>query len=465
MADTFSVTRERREEPIRLATVTNMTSPVVPSEEATFLTELREPRDGLPQVTDRPDLLAEAVTRLAAGSGPIAVDAERASGYRYGQDAYLVQLRRAGSGTVLLDPVAFTNLSELAEAMADVPWVLHAASQDLPCLATLGLIPRTNVFDTEIAGRLLGRSRVGLAALVADELGLQLAKEHSAVDWSRRPLPESWLRYAALDVEVLLELADRLAVHLREAGKFDWHAQECAYTTAVFSDPQRAQTSPDRWRRTSGLHTVRGRRALAVVRALWMARDEIARTRDIHPGKVLPDAAITAAAAADARTRDDVLALPVWQGRGPQRHLTTWLAAIEAAHRLPEEDLPVTHPATDALPAPRVWPERNPQAAARLGHVKPALAELAEQHTVPVENLLTPEVARRLAWHGVTPTTAEQVGAFLRDNGARAWQIQITADRLADALRDAQAGVAIPQPRSAEPDSSALADDRTVASP
>ena len=459
------MTREVPEEPIALATVTNMTSPVAPSEEAAPLTALREPREGLPPVTDRPDLLAQAVTRLAAGTGPIAVDAERASGYRYGQDAYLIQLRRAGAGTVLLDPTAFPDLSTLAEAIVDVPWVLHAASQDLPCLATVGLIPRTDVFDTEIAGRLLGRSRVGLAALVADELGLQLAKEHSAVDWSKRPLPESWLRYAALDVEVLLDLADRLASHLRDVGKFDWHAQECAHTTAVFSDPQRAQTSPDRWRRTSGLHTVRGRRALAVVRALWMARDDIARTRDIHPGKVLADAAITAAAAADARTRDDLLALPLWQGRGPQRHLTTWVAAIEAAHRLPDDDLPVTHPATDALPPPRVWAERNPPAAARLGHVKPALADLADHHTVPVENLLTPEVARRLAWHGVDPATADQVGAFLRDAGARPWQIEVTADRLAQALQDAHAGVAIPQPRTPESDTGMLADDRTVASP
>lgn len=422
--------------------------------------DLREPREGLPPVTDTPQALTAAIARLRAGTGPIAVDAERASGYRYGQDAYLVQLRRAGSGTVLLDPVAFTDLSDLAEAMADVPWVLHAASQDLPCLAALGVIPRAGVFDTEIAARLLGRPRVGLAALIAEELGWQLAKEHSAVDWSRRPLPDSWLRYAALDVEVLLELAERLAEHLAVAGKQTWHEQECAHTVTVFADPQRAQVSPDRWRRTSGLHSVRGRRALAVVRSLWLARDDIARTRDLHPGKVLSDAALTAAATADARTREALLALPTWQGRGPARNMTTWLAAIEAAHRLAEADLPVVHPPSDALPPPRVWGDRNPEAATRLAHVRPALADLAGAHGLPVENLLTPETGRRLAWHGVDPLTEEAVADFLADAGARPWQIGLTAPALTQALADAQAGVAIPTPRAAE---SATDDDRTAA--
>lgn len=461
------MTREAPAGDIPLATVTDVTTPVAPTDEAGEVIALHEPREGLPEITDSALGLAQAVAALAAGHGPIALDAERASGYRYGQNAYLIQLRRAGSGTVLLDPIALPDLSALAEVIAQVPWVLHAASQDLPCLAALGLLPRAGVFDTEIAARLLGRPRVGLAALIVDELGLQLAKEHSAVDWSRRPLPESWLRYAALDVEVLLELAERLATHLADAGKTRWHDDECAHTVATFADPERTQTSPDRWRRTSGLHTVRGRRALAVVRSLWLARDEIARARDLHPSKVLSDVALTEAASADARTRDAVLALPAWQGRGPQRHLTTWLAAIEAAHRLSDDELPVAHPATDALPPPRVWADRNPAAATRLGHIKPVLTDLADAHNVPLENLLTPDIARRLAWHGVDPLTADAVAAFLAGAGARPWQIALVGEPLAQALADAAAGVAIPHPRTQPeaPAGPALADDRSPASP
>ena len=106
----------------------------------------------------------DAVDRIAAGTGPIAVDAERASGFRYSQRAYLIQLYRRGSGTVLLDPTAFDDLGDLAAAMGGAEWVLHAASQDLPCLLEVGLVPE-RIFDTELGARLLGFERVGQGAL------------------------------------------------------------------------------------------------------------------------------------------------------------------------------------------------------------------------------------------------------------------------------------------------------------
>ncbi len=178
------------------------------------------------------DGLAAVIARLAGGSGPVAMDSERASGFRYGQRAYLVQICREGSGTFLIDPIALPDLSGVAAAIADAEWILHAASQDLPCLAEVGLVPRT-LFDTELAGRLLGRDRVGLAALVESELGVTLAKEHSAADWSTRPLPEPWLRYAALDVEYLIELREVLGEALQEAGKGEWARQEFAAIAAA----------------------------------------------------------------------------------------------------------------------------------------------------------------------------------------------------------------------------------------
>src|SRR5262245_40879622 len=174
---------------------------------------LLEPRDGLPPLVTTAPALAEAVTALGAGEGPVAVDAERASGYRYGHRAFLVQLRRRGAGTVLIDPIACPDLSALDAALAGGEAVLHAASQDLPCLAELGYQPR-QLFDTGLAGRLLGYPRVGLGVLVETVLGFTLEKAHAAADWSTRPLPTEWLRYAALDVEVLVELRDALAAEL-----------------------------------------------------------------------------------------------------------------------------------------------------------------------------------------------------------------------------------------------------------
>src|SRR5580704_12611213 len=252
---------------------------------------LLEPRDGLPPLVASPGALSEAVRALGAGHGPVAVDAERASGFRYGHRAFLVQLRRRGAGTVLIDPVACPDLSGLDEALADTEAVIHAASQDLPCLADLGYRPRL-LFDTELAGRLLGYPRVGLGTLVEEVLGLTLEKSHSAADWSTRPLPAEWLKYAALDVEVLVELRDALADQLAEQGKSEWARQEFAAELSAEPPPPR----PEPWRRTSGIHRVRSRRGLAIVRELWLERDKIARRRDLSPTRVLPDAAIVEAA-------------------------------------------------------------------------------------------------------------------------------------------------------------------------
>lgn len=171
------------------------------------------------------DALARVVAAFAAGTGPVAVDAERASGYRYGQRAYLVQLRRDGAGSALIDPVGCPDLTSLGEALRGSEWILHAATQDLPCLREIGMTP-TELFDTELAGRLAGFPRVGLGAMVENVLGYALEKGHSAVDWSTRPLPDPWLRYAALDVELLIDLRNALEEELERQGKLEWAQEE-----------------------------------------------------------------------------------------------------------------------------------------------------------------------------------------------------------------------------------------------
>ncbi|MCV2396323.1 HRDC domain-containing protein [Actinotalea sp. M2MS4P-6] len=391
---------------------------------------LLEPADGIPDVVVSDAQLAAAVTALAAGAGPVAVDAERASGYRYGQRTYLVQLRRAGAGSWLIDPIAQPDLSPLGDALRGVEWVLHAASQDLPGLAEQRMTPDA-VFDTELAARLLGMPRVGLAAVVADTLGLGLAKEHSAVDWSTRPLPEAWLRYAALDVEVLVEVRDVLAERLEAAGKTEWAHQE--FEAVRLAPPPAPRLDP--WRRTSGLHGVRQPRGLAVVRSLWHARDADARRRDISPGRVLPDAAIVAAAVAQPRSVADLVALPQFSGKGTRRRAAQWFGAIEEALALPDAQLPpLRGPGTPGPPPPRAWADRDPAAAARLTAAKELVAGVSQAHDVPVENLLQPDLLRRLCWTPPEPVTAESVAAALTAGGARAWQVELLAGPLAGAV-------------------------------
>jgi ribonuclease D len=393
-------------------------------------TLLAEPADGVPDVVDDPAKLAAAVARLKAGNGPIAVDAERASGYRYGQRAYLVQLRRAGSATMLIDPIPLPDLDAIQQVIGGEEWILHAAHQDLPCLAEVGLRP-SRVFDTELAARLAGFERVGLASVVQQLLGLTLEKGFSAADWSTRPLPQDWLRYAALDVELLIELRELLAADLLRQGKLEWAAEE--FDAAVRAVPKPAPADP--WRRTSGIHRVRSRRQLALVRALWFARDERARTRDIAPGRVLPDSAIVNAALANPSSRDALAALPVYSGPRMRRTIGVWWDAISAAMRLPDSELPGPAASTGLPPAGR-WADRDPDAANRLAATRFVLRAIAVEHNLPVENLLEPALQRKMAWSPPEPITAETVAAALTAGSARTWQVELATDALVTALLD-----------------------------
>lgn len=395
------------------------------AEDTVELIPLDMPADGVPPVVETERGLMEAAAAISAGEGPVALDAERASGYRYGQRAYLVQLRREGSGTWLIDPIACPDLSPLDEAIGNAEWILHAATQDLACLAEVGLRPR-QLFDTELAGRLLGLPRVGLAAVVEHYLGLSLAKEHSAVDWSTRPLPEPWLRYAALDVEVLVDVRNLMGVDLAKQGKAGW-AREEFEALLDFTGPA---PRVDPWRRTSGMHKVRQRRIAAVVRELWETRDAIAQDRDVSPGRVLPDAVLVEIAMAAPTSP---AALPSGH-RSVRRYQRQWLDAVTRANAIPEADLPPMTLRSDGPPPQRAWPERDPVAAARLAATREALTEFATEHSIPVENVLSPEPLRRVIWTPPADRSAAGFAEALQSLGARRWQTDVVAPLVAAAF-------------------------------
>jgi ribonuclease D len=395
-------------------------------------TPLLAPRDGVPQLAVSTGEIARAAEVLTSGTGPFAVDAERASGFRYSSRAYLVQIRRAGAGTVLIDPVnhgsdPVATLAPVAQVLATDEWVLHAADQDLPCLAEIGMRP-TKLYDTELAGRLAGYDRVNLAAMVQRLLGLQLMKGHGAADWSKRPLPDEWLNYAALDVEVLLDLRHAIAAVLEEQGKSDWAAQEFEYLRTFEAMPTRR----DRWRRTSGIHKVRDPRALAAVRELWQTRDQIARRRDIAPGRILPDSAIINAATVNPDTVEKLTALPVFGGNRQRRNAQVWLDALARARTADPPQ--VQEPSNGPPPASR-WARRKPEAAVRLDAARAGLTELSQQVSVPAENIVSPDVVRRLMWDWQpVEDVAAAVEEFLRDALVRPWQRELVVPVLTKAL-------------------------------
>jgi len=405
-------------------------------------TPLLHPTGGIPAISVTAGEIEVAAQLLDRGSGPFAVDAERASGFRYSNRAYLIQIRRAGSGTVLIDPVShgadpLTALRPVAEVLAGDEWILHSADQDLPCLAEVGMRPAA-LYDTELAGRLAGFDRVNLATMAERLLGLGLAKGHGAADWSKRPLPTEWLNYAALDVELLIPLRAAISDVLAEQGKTAWAAEEFDYLRTFKAGDAAGELAPaarrERWRRTSGIHRVRNRRGLAAVRELWTARDRIAQRRDIAPRRVLPDSAIIDAAIADPKTVDDLVALPVFGGRNQRRSADVWFAALEAARQ--SQDPPDEAEPPNGPPPPARWSRRKPEAAARLEAARAALAEVSQRVAVPTENLVSPDLVRRLCWDWKgAPDPVEAVEEFLCAGHARAWQRELVDPVLARALQ------------------------------
>jgi len=405
-------------------------------------TPLLHPTGGIPAISVTAGEIEVAAQLLDRGSGPFAVDAERASGFRYSNRAYLIQIRRAGAGTMLIDPVShgadpLTALRPVAEVLAGDEWILHSADQDLPCLAEVGMRPAA-LYDTELAGRLAGFDRVNLATMAERLLGLGLAKGHGAADWSKRPLPTEWLNYAALDVELLIPLRAAISDVLAEQGKTAWAAQEFDYLRTFKAGDAAGELAPaarrERWRRTSGIHRVRNRRGLAAVRELWTARDRIAQRRDIAPRRVLPDSAIIDAAIADPKTVDDLVALPVFGGRNQRRSADVWFAALEAARQ--SQDPPDEAEPPNGPPPPARWSRRKPEAAARLEAARAALAEVSQRVAVPTENLVSPDLVRRLCWDWKgAPDPVEAVEEFLCAGHARAWQRELVDPVLARALQ------------------------------
>ena len=400
---------------------------------------LLQPSAGTPEIIDTEEAFGQALEQLAQGSGPFAVDAERASGFRYSARAYLIQIKRTDGGLHLIDPIPFGPghklFIDLNNLLNTDEVILHASTQDLPCLRELGLNP-VKLFDTELAGRIAGLPRVGLGPLLESIMGVLLAKEHSAADWSARPLPKEWLTYAALDVELLVELRNHMYKILEDAKKLPWALEEFASILKAPPAPPRV----DPWRRTSGMHKIKRRDQLAVIKSLWIARDEIASQQDIAAGKLLNDSAIVELAIAVPTTKKEFekCLRPLGLRARWMENLQLWLDSIASAVALPEDQWPSMRTNADTLPPIKLWRDKFPEKFAPLSHARAAIELIAEENQIPVENLITPEHVRRVCWKppvGATSTlSVSLVESALSELGARQWQIDLVAPSLAAAL-------------------------------
>jgi ribonuclease D len=417
---------------------------------------LLEPAEGTPGVIDTESAFESALKQLSHGSGPFAVDAERASGFRYSARAYLIQIKRKDGGLHLIDPIPFGPGHQLFQQLNQLlntdEVILHASTQDLPCLRELGVNPQ-RLFDTELAGRIAGLPRVGLGPLLESLMNVSLAKEHSAADWSARPLPKDWLTYAALDVELLVELRDRMYAILEEAKKLPWALEEFASILKAPPAPPRV----DPWRRTSGMHKIKKRDQLAVIRSLWIARDAVASKQDIAAGKLLNDSAIVELAIAIPTTKKEFekCLRPLGLRARWMENLQLWLDSIATAVALPEDQWPSMRTNADTLPPIKLWRDKFPEKYAPLSHARASIELIAQENQIPVENLMTPEHVRRICWKppiGATTTlSVSEVEKALAELGARQWQICLVAPALAAALLEREPLV-VATPEAAQPE-------------
>ena len=400
---------------------------------------LLAPVGGVPELVETSEGLGEVLSQLKAGSGPIAIDAERASGYKYSARAYLIQIKRKGGGLHLIDPIAVGQSpywAEMSDAFADQEWIIHASTQDLACLREVGIDPQI-IFDTELAGRIAGCERVGLGPLTEQLLDVSLAKEHSAVDWSLRPLRPEWLNYAALDVELLIELRDEIEKLLIANKKLEWAKQDFA---AILKSPP-PPPRKDPWRRTSGIHKIRDLTALAIIRSLWAARNDFAKEIDLAPGRVFNDETLVLIATKPPKGFGDFKKALLRRTRLTSMPFEEWFQLFEAAQQLTGDELPKLRMPSEGLPAPKMWQSRNPLGYARLTHARAAVLECAAENLMPAENLISPEAVRRVCWPTPPAEVTDRmkfVASELAEFGARGWQFELISGPIAAILGETE---------------------------
>ncbi|MDP9023707.1 MAG: HRDC domain-containing protein [Actinomycetota bacterium] len=289
------------------------------------------------RLVDEPAEVMQALTAVDAPT--VGVDVERADGHRYVREAALVQVGVAGC-CIILDPLALDDLEPLASFLRGRLTVLHALENDLEPLASAGATlvddqgTPAQLADTAIAAAVLGLP-TGLAPLLEQVLGVRLSGDkarYQRADWSRRPLTDDMLAYAAGDVVHLPRLWEALSAQLDDLARTSWYQQELAAT--VEHVPEQARS----WGRTRGLGRLDGH-GRAVLRAVWDEREAIAREEDLAPQRVARDDTLIAIAA-DPPATLSVLRRRGLDGRQLREHGHRLLAAIRRGASSPDEPSP-----------------------------------------------------------------------------------------------------------------------------
>lgn len=255
-------------------------------------------------IVDSPQKLKTLVQALA-GENLLAIDTESNSLFAYREQVCLIQLSTR-SADFIIDPLAVPNLQSLAPFFADhtVEKVFHAAEYDLMCMKRDFGFTFNNLFDTMVAARICGLKTIGLGSLLADLAGLKIDKSHQRDDWGQRPLPLDSLLYAQTDTHYLPQLRDNFLQKLVELDRLE-EAYEAFREVSRVNPAQRPVFDPEGYWRISQPNNLT-RRESAILRELYLVREQIARERDVPPFKVFSDKALIALAQSAPQNFNDL---------------------------------------------------------------------------------------------------------------------------------------------------------------
>lgn len=347
----------------------------------------------------------EAFAAELAAETVIAVDLEADSMHSYREKVCLLQFSTL-KRTVLIDPLAVSNLDALKLVLADpaVRKLFHAADYDIRCLFRDFGIRIRGLFDTMISCQFLGEERVGLADVLGKYYGVELDKQYQRADWSIRPLSPEMIRYAAEDTRHLHRLSEMLEGMLAEKGRLEWVAEEFELLEQV----RHSENDGPLCLRLKGAGPL-DRRQLGILEALLQWRDGEARRRDCPPFKVVGNKSFIEMARSTPATVQGLVGIEGFSPRQAGRYGNQILKAIAAGKALPPEKLP-SYPRSERR-------ERDPEADERLKLLKKwrleAAAGLQIDAGVLINNALLEEISRG------APRTEEELGLT---SGLKRWQ-------------------------------------------
>jgi len=266
----------------------------------------------------------------------IAVDLEADSMHNYREKVCLIQISTL-QRTVLIDPLAVSNLTPLRPVLEDmtIRKIFHAADYDLRCLKRDFNLSVRNLFDTMISAQLLGEERIGLADLLRKYFAVELDKKYQRADWSQRPLTAEMIRYAAEDTRHLHRLMELFETRLKNLGRLKWATEEFV----LMEDVRFAENGGPLCLRFKGAATL-PRRELGILEKLLQWREEEGERLNRPVYKVIGNSPLLELAQRKSQDKEALLGIEGLPPRLTERYGSALLTAVGEGLALPEEELP-----------------------------------------------------------------------------------------------------------------------------